>query len=204
MFPFNTNDLLKALAQANLGYVLAPPPKVPSIPIGTSLDWSGIIAKKNNVLVDIDSVSQIIGVDSQNPMDTFNVFSEVLDIIRVSLVPNLDEYQFFYELISNHTVETGQNPLEVLRNYGNSNLENSISEIWEEPLSNYSIHLSSTTNTVNATSWYDIKIQPTTLQSNKIFDVMTVYRAPTKEQVDKFIQNIDEKLSKIFAMLTTP
>lgn len=200
IFPFTTGELLNALARVNLGYTLAPPPKTP-VPVGTNLDWSGVIAKKNNVLVDIDSVSQMIGVDSQNPVDAVTIFSEILDIIRVSLVPDLDEHQFFYELISNHVVEIDQNPLELMRKHGNSDIIDSVSEILEESFSNYSVHLSSVGNTVNSTTWYDLKIQPTTLQSNKSFDVMTVYRKPTKESIDKFAQNIDQKLHSIFDVL---
>lgn len=114
IFPFSTGEYLSALAKSNRGYVLAPPPKGPQPPIGTSIDWAGTIGKKGNILLDFDSLTQLIGVEGSDPVESVNVFSELLEIIKTSVEPKIDDFLNFYELVSSYTVETGENPLEKL------------------------------------------------------------------------------------------
>ena len=194
---------MNALAKSNMGYVLAPPQNMPTAPIGSTFELSGRIAKKNNVVIDFDSLTQVIGVDSQIPSDAINVFSELLDIIKAMLVSNFDEKVLFYELISNHLVDIGQNPLEVLRNHKyEKNLESIFSGILENDISNYSMHFSSPLDTTDDVNWHDIQIQPSR-RADKFFSVVTVYRKSKKQKVDKFVENMEENLRKIFDILKT-
>lgn len=192
---------MTAISQSNLGFVLAPPPKG-NTPVGTSLDWSGVIAKKGNTLVDIDSVSQVIGVDSIDSLECATVFSEILDIIRAWLEPDLNNKIIFYEFLANNSIKTSKNPLESIRSHKFQNdVEQSITEIIGEDYSAFSIHLSAPLNKIDDPSWYDMKIQPLTRRPDREFDVMSVYRKIDFDKVVTFAKSYDENLVKIFNKL---
>jgi len=199
IFPFVTGELLNALARTSLGYILAPPPKIPPTPIGLSLDWSGIIGKKGNVALEFDSISQIIGVEGSDSAESMSVFSEILDIVKASIEPTIDDYANFYELISNYSIETGEKPLERLGKIKpEGKLDEKIKDIIQEPVSAYSFHICSSDKKIQNTDWFDINIRPTTRRSEKTFDVMTVYRSKDKSKVEKFTSNYDDNIRKIF------
>lgn len=201
IFPFTAVELMSTIAKSNLGYVLAPPPKG-NAPIGISADWAGIIAKKGTTLIDFDSVTQLIGVDGADSTECTNVISELLDIIHAWLEPELDEKIQFYELIASHSIQTGKNPLESLRNQKFQNeIESSISQIMGYEYSNFSIHLSSPLNKIDDPTWHDIRIQPQSRRPDKEYDVLTVYRKLKLEQVVKFTNSLEENIAATFKKL---
>jgi len=198
IFPFSTGELLKNLARTNFGYVLAPPPKAVNPPIGATLDWSGIVAKKGNISLYFDSLSQILGVEGATSDECINVFSEVLDIIKTT-EPEIDNHAFFYELISNYTIETGKSPLQTMGKIKpEGKIYDTISEMFQIPIATYSLHLFSLGEKIESTSWFDFKIQPVTTKSAKVYDVMVVYRDKEKSKVDKFFTNLEENVRKTF------
>lgn len=199
IFPFGTGELINSIARTNLGYVLAPPPKLPPPPLGGSFDWSGVVGKKGNVVIEFDSVSQVIGVDGRDISELINVFSEVLDIVKVSIEPGLENQAIFYELVSNYSVETGENPLERLGKIKpEGGLNEKINNIIQEPVLTYNFHIYGEDKKIQSTEWFDINIQPITLKSTKTFDVMTVYRSKDRSKVEKFVSNYEDYLRKIF------
>jgi len=199
IFPFFTGELLETLTKTNMDYVVSPPPKTPPVPLGQSLDWSGRVAKKGNVFLDFDSISQLIGVEGKEPIESVNVFSEVLDVVKASLEPKLDDHAHYYELISSYSIETGENPLEILGKINpQGELHEKVKEIIKEPVSTYGFHICTSTKKVEDADWFDIHIQPTTRRWNKTFDVMTIYRSKDKSKVDKFTNNYDDYIRKIF------
>ncbi len=201
IFPFTTGEYLSALSKTNLDYVLSPPPKTPLAPIGSVLDWSGTVGKKGNVSLVFDSLVQNIGVDGSDPIESLNVFSEILDIIKTSLEPKNDKFVNFYELISNYSVETGQSPLEKLAEINpEGGLYDKIQGIIQEPVSSYSLHVCSSGKKIESTDWFDIKIQPKPRNAEKTFDIMAIYRSKEKSKVDSFVTNIEEYFQKILAL----
>ena len=199
IFPIVTGEIQNALAETSTGYALIPPPKTSPTPVGTSLDWNGPIARKENVIIDFDSLTQVIGVDGKDATESLNVFSEVLDIIKASIDSTIDDHAHFYELISNYSIETGEDPLERLEKIKlGGELYGKIKEIIQEPVSTYNFHICSPEKRIQSTDWFDINIRPATRRSTKAFDVMTVYRSKDKSKVDKFTNNYDDYIRKIF------
>ena len=200
IFPFGTEELLNNLARTNSGYVLAPPPKTPvGRPMGATLDWSGTIGKKGNVLLSFDSISQIIGVDGTQIEECVNVFSEVLDIIKTTMEPEFDNHAIFYESVSNFSIETGNNPLQVIGKIKpEGKTYDVLSKIFQESIATYSLHLFSPDKKIESTDWFDFKIQPVTLKSEKVYDVMVVNRNKDKSNVDKFLSNLEESIRNVF------
>ncbi|MCH8915847.1 MAG: hypothetical protein IIA82_08415 [Thaumarchaeota archaeon] len=199
IFPFVTGDLQNALARTKMDYVLIPPPKTGPTPIGVSLDWNGIIGKKGNVAIQFDSLPQVIGVDGSDLNESINVFLEILDIVKTSIEPTIDENAIFYELLSNYAIETGENPMERLGKIKpEGNLNEKIKNIIQEPVLNYGFHIYSSDKKIQSSDWFDINIQPAARSSEKTFDVMTVYRNKDKSKVEKFVSNHDDYIRKIF------
>lgn len=199
LFPFYTGELLNALSRSNMGYTLAPPPKTPPTPVGATLDWSGLVAKKGNVMLEFDSISQVIATEGNDTTESMNVFSEVLDIVKASIEPTMDDYAHFYELISNYSIDIGKEPLEMLGKLNpEGGLYDKLKDILQEPVSTYSLHIYSSDKKVESPDWFDMNIQPVTRKWNKSVDVMTVCRNKDKAKVEKFVSNYDDNLKKIF------
>lgn len=201
IFPFFAGDFLGSLVKMNMGYVVAPPPKTPPVPLGQTLDWAGIVAKKGNILLEFDSSAQIIGTEGSDPIESVNVFSEVIDIVKTTLAPDIDKYAHFYELISNYSIETDEKPLELLGKIDFSGLNKKITEIIQEPVSTYGYHFCSSNKDIENTDWFDVNIQPTTRRWGKTFDVLTVYRSKDKSKLDTFTTKYDEYIKQIFGEL---
>lgn len=199
IFPFVTGELQNALAKTKMDYILIPPPKTPPTPIGASLDWTGIIGKKGNVAIQFDSVTQVIGVEGNEPAESVNVFLEILDIIKASLEPTIDDNAIFYELSAQYSIETGESPLESLGKIKpEGKLHENIEKIIQEPVSNYDFHIYASDKKIQSTDWLDIQIQPATRGSEKTFIVLVVYRNKDKSKVEKFVSNHEDYLRKIF------
>lgn len=199
IFPFYTGEFLNALSRTNMGYTLAPPPKTPPTPVGATLDWSGLVAKKGNVMLEFDSLTQIIGTEGSDTTEPMNVFSEVLDIVKASIEPTMDDYAHFYEFISNYSIDIGTAPLEMLGKIKpEGGLYDRLKDIIQEPVSTYSLHVHSSDKKVESSDWFDMNIQPVTQKWNKTVDVMTIYRNKYKAKVEKFVSNYDDNLKKIF------
>jgi len=192
---------MKTLERTNMGYVLPPPPN-PNVFID-ELDAAGPIAKKGNTTIDFDSVSQVVGVNGLDAIEVINTFSELWDIVKETLEPNIDKRVNFYEYISKHTVDNDQNPLEILgkKKYENG-LSDTISEILQEKSSNYSIHICSPDIPVDNPNWYDIQIRPHGRRPEKLFEISTVYRKPEKDKVEKFVKNREDRIRDIFKILS--
>lgn len=199
IFPFTSGEFQNALARTNLDYIIAPPPQVPPPPLGAILDWAGSVAKKGNIMLEFDSLPQIIRTQGSDPIETVNVFSEVLDIVITSLEPTIDEYAHFYEFISNYSIEIGKNPLEILGKIKpEGGLNEKIKDIIQEPVSAFSFHVCSPSEKIENSNWFDLNIRPTTRRSDKTFDVVTVYRNKDKSKVEKFVSNYDDNIRRVF------
>jgi len=79
-----------------------------------------------------------------------------------------------------------------------NNLNEKIKDIIQEPVSMYDFHIYGSDYKIQSSDWFDINIRPTTKKSEKVFDIMTVYRSKDKSKIDKFVSNYDDTLRKIF------
>ena len=197
ILPFNGGMLMSSFAHADLGYVLPSPPQG-SGSIET-FDAAGPIAQKGDVMIDFEPTTQVIGVTGLDEMNTSNVFSEILDIIKTTITLTMEEKIMFYELFVNLTIKTGQNPLELL---GKLKFENGINEkissALGEETTNYGIHVCSSGIVIDDSNWHDINIHPFPRSPDTTFSVAAVYRKSKLEQVIKFGNNFEENIKKFF------
>jgi len=200
IFPFFAGEFLGSLVKTNSGYVVGPPPQG-NVPLGQTMDWAGMMAKKGKNMIFFDSLTQVIEVEGSNIIESNTVFSEVLEILKGTLEPDMTKNAQYYELSSNYSVETGERPLNRLGKIEFGGLNEKIKEIIHEPVSTYGFHFCSANSEIESTEWFDFNIQPTTRRYDKTFDVMTVYRSNDKLNVDKFASNYDGYLKKIFEAL---
>jgi len=199
LFPFTSGELMLSINQMNLGFQLLPPPKSLNIPIGVKADWNGPIAKKGNVVIDIDSLPQVLGTDSPSPEDAFSVYLEVEEIVKNTLAKDIDSHTRFYEMISNYTFQTENSPIASIRKIRpENNLYDKIGKIVDEDIVSFAMHVSSSTE-IEDSHWFDFKIQPVSSRSHTTFDVMAVYRDTDKTKVDKYSRNVENYIHKIFS-----
>ncbi len=196
IFPFTSAELMLNLNQMNLGYQLLPPPRSPNMPIGTKADWNGPIAKKGNAVIDIDSLPQVLGVESPSPEEASDIFDEVQEIIKNTLVKDLDSHTRFYELVSNYSIQLKNSPITTIRKIKPENdLYGRIGTILGEEIASFGMHFSSTTE-IESTHWFDLKIQPLVTKMDSVLEFMIVYRDNDKTKIDKFAKNIEDYISK--------
>lgn len=199
ILPFSQTELISVLATANLGYALAPPPR--GLSTGTA-EPAREIAMKGNTMVDIDLGKQIVGTSGTNSYEVGNVFAEIYDVIEATLVPDLKEKVTFFEVLSNYSIAVEENTLATFEKHKyENNIEQEISDILDEKLGNYSIHLCSNEKLVDSDDWFDIHILPSGRRSSRELDIFIVCRKPDKKKVEKVLENMDNNLSKIVKTL---
>lgn len=202
IFPFATSELLAELTRLNADYSLVPIPRGAKPPIGAKLDWSGQVARKDNVTIDFDSISQTIAAEGKNPSDTARIFTEIDEIIKSNLYLNLEERIRFYEVTLSYSIKTGKNPLKTLGKIKpEGKLYDSLEKILNEPISNYSLHFCKQTKSVESSDWFDLRIHPVAPKSMSVFEVLAVYRNKNRSKVVDFSTNIENIISQIFTEL---
>lgn len=201
LFPFTTTDLLRTLSAAS-DYTLAPPPRSQQVPVGTTLDWGGQVARKHDITIDFDSYPQILGAEGTDPNEVVRIFNEVFNLIKSQLSVEFEENARFFEFVASYTLIPSESPLKILAKIKPAeNVYKNISAALGNEVSTYSIHVCSPNDTVNTANWFDLRIRPYGPQSKTDLEINFVYRSEKKEKTIAHLSNLENMLSKTLSSL---
>jgi len=165
---FDLHEILELLF--SMGY--EPLGGVPPRMFGYRAGGSGQIARKRGIVVDVNTDSRIIGVSGLDIAQTINEFKAIEDGIREQLMVDLKNY--FYEILAEFEVFSGNNPLEAFSNLGKGLEE--ISCAPDTELSLYGVKLCWKGKIPDSPEWTEIRIEPLSSKADKIYYVSVIYR----------------------------
>ncbi|RLI81830.1 hypothetical protein DRP04_05230 [Archaeoglobales archaeon] len=177
-------ELLFGMGYEPLGGI---PPRV----FGYRAGASGQIARKGGVVVDINTDSRIIGVFGLDIAQTMSEFKAIEDGIRKQLMIDLKNY--FYEILAEFEVFSGNNPIEAFSNLGDTieGLEE-ISCAPDTELSLYGVKLCWKGKIPDSPEWAEVRIEPLSSKADKTYYVSVIYRHVDWSKLSLFAENIIE------------
>lgn len=208
LFPIDIRELIGILP--SLGYTVLPQvlqalPGPGMIEI-THMTASGPIARKGNLIVDINSDKGFIGVGSSSApgikisiADIESAFNEIERAVCDNFDINQNTDIWFYEMLAKFDCEVKNN---ILKNkFTNKTLLTRLGNIIGKEVTLYGIRLVPSGAVPNQEEWFDITIQPHIYRPNKIYQISVIYRSPDRNDVLTKFKNLETTLSKIIEEL---
>jgi len=194
--PFDTAELIDVLAKA--GYIRMAPPTPPGRSQGVRFSFTGLIARKGEVIIDVNDERGVLGAASSSPALTIDGFNEVLQLIKNNLKADPESTASFFELIGHLEVETQVNPLEKIGQISEKvKLFEEFSKTIGEDVSIYSLRLTPKGQIPDQTEWFDITVEPSLMHTKSAYSISVVYRSKDKTKVQKFIQEFVPTIASI-------
>jgi hypothetical protein len=204
LFPIDLRELIEVLS--NLGYAIVPQVLQalpgPGMAEIAYMSGSGPIARKGNLIIDVNSDKGVIGVGGPSIRDVELAFNEIEKAIHdnFNVNPNVDVR--FYEILARLDYEDeGKNILENMEKIGNKDLLTRLGGIiGKEPIL-YGIRLVPKGTVPNQEEWFDIIVQPHIYKPNQVYQISITYRSTDRNNVFTIFRNLENITSRILKEL---
>lgn len=196
IFPFDPSELLPKLTEK--GYnptVKTESPRGTGPGIRIRVIGVGQIATKGDLVVDVDTSRQIIGVSGPQLRPLIESFDEIEQIIRDSLGVDLPANTMFYETFGTFEIETGNSPIEKIGNLtAMSSLSAEIGRIMGDAVSPFTIKVSRQGGLPNQTEWSEFSVEPMITKPTKTYYASMLLRSSDRKMVFDFLENIEPRM----------
>jgi len=186
IFPLGFPSMQKLLK--DVGYK---PTKLPEGSPPLSMVIDGEVATKENLRVDCQIEKQVFGVVSKDIELLISSFNEIEEIMSTELGDAMSNNNQFYEVISQFTIKTDKNPLEIFaQNRERLSLCDKVSEIMDENVSPFGFSFSPTRVPIQSADWFDFKLEPLVSRATTSYYGNLVYRSKDRKKVIEKTKNV--------------
>lgn len=198
--PIDTVEFIELLIRNGYTHTAPPPPSRHQR--GVRFTFTGPIAQKGDIVIDVNDDRGVIGVSSPSPTSTVQGFNEVLRLAKTNLKVDPESMAAFYEFIGQCEVETRLNPLETIGQISEKvKAIEEFSKVIGEDTSLFSLRLAPKGEIPNQTEWFDITIEPHLIHTTSIYTISVVYRSKDKSKVQKFVDEFLVNIAKILDII---
>jgi hypothetical protein len=197
-FPFDVVSLLRALARQ--GFVL--PDSLSPLPVGLGgrIELNGVIARKAEVGIRMDSDKIYLGVVANEPKTALAELKMLEETLQQESYADTKDQIAFYEALVTATVRTGQNPLVSWERAAHEiSLVRELSGIFRSPLVPFGLRLAGQGEVPTSHDWVDIRIEPFVQSATTHHSVEAVFRRREREPVVSFVQRCDDIITGMIA-----
>lgn len=188
IFPLDFIDLRLALAKN--GYELA---SVGEMPTTSRIRYGGVIARKGEENITVESDSSEIGVLGKSLLALFTSFEELAKIVTNELEVNLHDNVRFYWALANCKISTAKVPRQELAKLVNKTYSDKFSQIVGENLASYSARFGIKDVSPNRDDWLEIAVEPDIIKEH-LYNVGMVFRKPSRSDTETFVKNFETNL----------
>lgn len=186
-------ERLEAKGYAQTGQLKPPTP--PNM-LNFSIEVADQIATKGNIIVDLDTNKQYLGVQSMKTDQVIQPYSEVKELFFADNGKLVNKI-WFYEFQASHRYSSISSAIKgISKSAGDMKLIPEISKIMGQKISVRGITLSSFNADPNTEEYIDLNINPD-LNDSSFYNVITIYRNKDEKNVLKFAENSTENLKSI-------
>ncbi len=195
--PFDFNTLRDSLM--SLDYIVVTPPSIQNTGQQMDLMPTGDIAKKDDLIVDVSSEKQVIGVRAADEIKVLEEFNKIEEKLLITIGEDLSKKAKFYEIIHDEILRTGKNPTSTFQNISNNNgFVKNMESLLKTPLSFASVKLIPANVSVESTDWFNLVLEPVLSKANSQYHFGLIYRNKDKSSVENELRNLNEKMRSIF------
>ena len=196
-FPLTSPDVFDALKAREFEVGRVPVP----FPSGVRVYFSGAIARKRDVWIDIDSNRNIVGTEGVSVEDTIQTFSEVIDMLREDFFVDLNKELSYVELIAHLIVFSAKNPLQTLQSYAESKKQKEFDKIFGDLTSDYRVSIVPRAVLPSSRKWFEINVSPRLTMPTKAYWLEVVYRDETDDSVVSFARNLNPTIVNLITVI---
>jgi hypothetical protein len=201
--PIDTIEFIDLLVKA--GYIRIAPPTPSGTQRGVRFSFTGPIARKGDVIIDVSDERGIIGVASPLSDLTIKSFEEILQLIRSNLKFDPESIASFYEFIGQCEVESPYSPVEKIGHISEKNsIIDEISKVIGRDTSLFTLRLVPKGEIPNQVEWFDVTIEPHLIHARSVYTISAVYRSKNKSLVQKFAEGFLTTIDKILEIIEKP
>lgn len=197
LFPFDPVQFLRALPKQ--GFVLSE--KIGPVPLGARFDITGIVGRRGEVAIRLNTHRQILGVNALHPTAVLDEMDSVESLLKTEFDFDSTGLAQYYEFLGGLTVMAKGNPLESWHtHFAQVPIVNTFSEVLGTDVSLYGIRLSPKAEVPNQVNWFDIRIEPQILSATDRHSIEIVFRHAVRDEVFGFVRKLEETL-RVFLSL---
>lgn len=161
-----------------------------------SYEISDQIATKDDIIVDLDTSKQYLGVQLMKSDEVHNIFTEIRDLFLKNN-PELEKRIWFYEFQAGYRYHSKSTAIEkIAKTAQNLTLLDEASKLTGKRLSLRGVTMSSYNQEPNNESYTDLSIIPD-LNNSKLYNIVTIFRDKAEGSVISFSKHAHEKIRKL-------
>lgn len=199
LFPFDSLRFLKALLKQ--GY-LKPEGDIPQAPFGGRIEVNGVIGRKGDISIRVDSRKNIVGVQAQDPETVLSEMETIEALLSKAFDFDSAGSAHYYEFLVTAYIKAEENPLDIWASHSEQTpLMDEFSQVLGMDVYPFGVKLSCRGETPMGPNWLEFRINPLVQAVTTYHQVETIFRNSDRDAVFRFIQKFDqythELLSKI-------
>jgi hypothetical protein len=166
------------------------------------LEIQGQIAEKEDTLIGLDTNTQLLTVDGQNPQKIVEIFEELEDIIKNELKIDYSKSIKFFETIVDYNIFSEHNPRIMIEKIPvDTKLSTEFSKIVGKEVSPFTIRYASKGISPDSAEWMDFRIEPLVRRSDRVYTFNLVHREKDISNVKRTLININKIMDNILKQI---
>lgn len=198
LFPFDSIHFIRALSKR--GFVV--PESVGPVPFGTRAQVSGVVGRKGNISVRVDTDRYIVGVEAP-------VIEQVLD--EMDAVENLLAEEFdlqsprlahYYEFLADMTIRARRNPLESWpMHFSTTSIMGRFAEVLGMDVAPFGVRLVARGVVPDQPDWLELRVEPSIQSPTDHHFVEVVFRGSDRAAVSEFIRKFEASTRNLLSVV---
>jgi hypothetical protein len=198
LFPFDVYPFLRELSQQ--GFIL-PEPLEP-VPLSSRFEVSGIVGRKEDIAVRLDTSRQVLGVYASSVNAALAGMDTLEALLKNELAFDSPGWAQYYEFLADLTIRTKKNPLESWQtHFAHTSIIEKFSEVLGGSVFPFGIRLAIVGETPNQVNWFDMRIEPSIQSATSHHFVEVIFRRSDRDKVIAFVRRFENILSQLFAQI---
>lgn len=157
---------------------------------------SAHVGKKADVNIFHDPVKGVIGIVSKKIESTFNVFNEIVEILRKDLTLDLNTTVKYYEIIYILFLSSTKPPWEVVKTYVGSEKVGGIGAIMGRDIGVSTINFCNYKGIPTDEKWYSLSIEPA-IKNPEQYCVKITFRSPDISEIKKHSKELQKEIIEV-------
>jgi hypothetical protein len=162
----------------------------------------GIIGKKEEFTIDVNSERQVFGVSSTDYNKLESEFNKLESILSNEVGTELRSSARFYEFIYDAAVRTGNSPLRAMAKLGKGvTVYEKMSKILGANVSPLNVRVLPTDVPIESENWFEFTIEPILNKSNVLYHIGFVFRNKDQSIVLEKISNLKRIVDDVLKLV---
>ena len=195
LFPFDVRELARLLRDD--GYTIADALQGP-YPRAARLDVGGVIARKLDTAVRIDTRGQVLGIEAPDVPRCLGELDSIESLLESQLGVSGTELGRYYELLADAVIPASADSSQAWSAHMSGvPIVAKLSDALGKEIAAYGLRLVSRDSVPNQENWLDVHMEPFVLSPHDRHHVSLVFRDRNRDEVVRFARSLGPRLQAL-------